>query len=498
MTEASDIADLQNRMSVVEAKLGILPTPTPVPTPTPTPVPISGRPALLPQPIATPTGGVLVPLGGNIQNAMNANPGGIIQLAAGTYRVGSLNCSDNLRIVGDPGGGTILNGGLLLSGWTLSNGRWQHGAMPSVHASDPSNFTDGSNAYTTSPQDLWVNNVFYKRVTSLASLGPGKWYWDTNGKITYMTDDPTGKQVEINDAKNILQNGVNVHCFNLTFSHCANFAGDCVNPGDQGWSLLNCAALYNHGVGIGVGVNGVIWNCRANYNGQQGMTGGDASLAQVLSCEVAFNNYAGYNFDWEAGGFKFVNSNGTIAKNNWVHHNNGVGIWGDLNNSNWLIDGNLVHDNQGAGIMYEVSYAGTKISHNTSFNNGLSGSGFIRADILLQNSQGTEVFGNTVTVGAAGNGITMTHEDRGSGTQGVLDTKNNSVHDNIIIFLGANGQVGYAEYSGTNTGGSTNHFDRNQYHAPDQTRKLFHFASTDYTWAGFRAIGQEANGSLAA
>lgn len=459
-------------------------------------------PALIAQPIATPTPTIFLTTASDVPTALATNPApAVFSLAAGVYRMaGSWSVTDGQKLVGDPGGGTILNGALLLTGWTFSAGTWQITGLPAEKTLDPTGAgnTDGTYAFTLHRQDLFVNNVWYKRVASLGALVAGTWFWDTVASIGYMLDNPTGKTVELNNTGLPLQNGINVQCFNLTFTHFANNSSVALNPGDTGWCLLNCVAQYNHGAGFGVGINGVVWNCKALDNGQQGMVAGNASGAQVLNCEIARNNYAGYLIDWEAGGFKFSNSANVLIRGNTVHDNNGVGIWADINNTNWTIDGNWVYNNQGAGIMYEISYGTTTITHNVCTSNGLMGTGWTRAGILIQNSQGVEVSGNTITVDAVnGNGITETHEDRGAGTLGNYDTTNNNIHDNTITYLGAGGASGYEEFGTTNVVGNTHTYDHNHYHAPVPTRGLFSYnLSTGLTFAQFQALGKEAHGTV--
>ncbi|MDP1465830.1 right-handed parallel beta-helix repeat-containing protein, partial [Klebsiella pneumoniae] len=83
--------------------------------------------------------------------------------------------------------------------------------------------------------------------------------------------------------------------------------------------------------------------------GQIGIAGiGDDVL--IENNEIAFNNYAGYGASWEAGGTKFVRTNNLIVRGNRVHHNNGPGLWTDIDNMNSTISDNDVFYNTGAGI----------------------------------------------------------------------------------------------------------------------------------------------------
>ena len=72
--------------------------------------------------------------------------------------------------------------------------------------------------------------------------------------------------------------------------------------------------------------------------------------------EIAYNNTAGFTTGWEAGGLKFVLTNGLIVRGNFSHHNDGTGIHCDIDCINTLIENNRVEDNNWRGIFYEISY----------------------------------------------------------------------------------------------------------------------------------------------
>jgi hypothetical protein len=54
--------------------------------------------------------------------------------------------------------------------------------------------------------------------------------------------------------------------------------------------------------------------------------------------EVAYNNTAGFNAYWEAGGVKFTHSRNIVARNNFVHHNDGTGLHSDGENTDVLFE----------------------------------------------------------------------------------------------------------------------------------------------------------------
>ena len=90
----------------------------------------------------------------------------------------------------------------------------------------------------------------------------------------------------------------------------------------------------------------------------------------IEDSEIAFNNTRKLSVFDDAGGTKFVGSNGMIVRHNEVHDNYGMGLWWDGSNKNARVYGNRIYDNRNAGILYEISFGGTKIHHNKLIDNG--------------------------------------------------------------------------------------------------------------------------------
>jgi len=151
--------------------------------------------------------------------------------------------------------------------------------------------------------------------------------------------------------------------------------------------------------------------------------------------EIARNNYAGYKYDWEAGGTKFSFTHNLVVRNNYVHDNGGPGLWTDLENVNTLYDHNHTQSNRSAGILHEVSYGAT-IRDNLIENDGFSDYGkstpWYGAGIVIAGSSDVEVGGNTVR--NCMNGIIGTQPRREPSRQGTpYQLRNLNVHDNTIV-----------------------------------------------------------------
>lgn len=88
----------------------------------------------------------------------------------------------------------------------------------------------------------------------------------------------------------------------------------------------------------------------------------------IENCEISYNNTSQTSWSsatGDASGVKSHSSAGTVHRWNWVHHNNGPGLWcDDLSNGAFTFEYNLVEETwqlAAPGIMYEISnYATAK------------------------------------------------------------------------------------------------------------------------------------------
>src|SRR5439155_11628919 len=137
-----------------------------------------------------------------------------------------------------------------------------------------------------------------------------------------------------------------------------------------------------------------------HHNGQKGLgDGGDNIL--VDGNEIAYNNTAGFEYRGaygEAGGTKFTYCNNLIVRNNYVHDNDGPGLWLDGSNYGWTIESNRTIQNREAGILDEISYDGI-IRYNVVESEGYipyatQTSLWWRSGIQVSASPNAEIYGN--------------------------------------------------------------------------------------------------------
>jgi parallel beta-helix repeat protein len=209
--------------------------------------------------------------------------------------------------------------------------------------------------------------------------------------------------------------------------------------------------------------------------------------------EIAFNNTAQFDPRWEAGGAKFIGSLGMQIRNNYVHDNDGPGLWGDIDNRNMLFENNTCEDNGWSGIYYEVSYGATIRGNVVRRNGGAFPDWIWGAGILVSASSNVEVTGNVLEDNY--DGIGGVQQARGAGQYGPYELNNFWVHDNVVTmprgWTGIVQDIGDRSYF-TSRG---NRFESNSYY--------FAPGSLAFTWmdgersdAEWRRYGQDVNGGF--
>jgi len=438
--------------------------------------------------------------GMNVQSVVSANPEGTtFVFQPGIYRLQSIQPLNGDIFVGQ--NNSILSGAQVLTTFTRQGNYWVAGGQTQ----------QGQTAGTCLPQypmcvypeDLYFDNVPLLHVASLSAVGPGSWYFDYPNHNIYFFDNPNGHVVEASVTRSAFSGpAANVSISGLTvekYAIPAQFGaiGD-QYPGPN-WTVTNNEVRWNHGTGITL-LGGSQANLNyCHHNGDKGI-GGTGTNVLVEGNLVSFNNWAGFDPGWEAGGMKFALTTNLIVRGNSVHDNAGPGIWADVGNINTLIESNVVINNTGAtgaGIVDEISYSAIIRYNTTSYNTTASPIWLWGSQILIQNSQNVQVYGNSVeTLSTGGNGIGIIYQSRGSGALGPYLAINNSVHNNTIVYRGgvsSSGEVAdFNEQFWLQNG--NNSFDYNAYHLIDPN--LYHWNwGPGVTFAGLHKAGQELHGT---
>ena len=453
--------------------------------------------------------GMAIPLfpGADIQAALDANPAGTaFRLRPGTHRITSaLDPKVGQQLVGSYG--AVLSGSVILSSWTASGSDWYatraSGALGEQSDSGRCLVTGCDN-----PHDVFLNGTPLVRVMTQGALAAGKFWEDFTNNRVYVRDNPNSQLVEQASARRLIHStngGIRIR--NLVLQHAASKAQEGAVEADGGdWLIEHNDIRFNHGVGVRM--DGARSVCRRNeihHNNQMGYGGGvsDGLLeANVVHHNNRDNHYA---WGWEAGN-KFAAGNlGTVVRGNYIHDENGPGIWFDINCGHILIEDNYVTGCLGPGIFYEISYgertAGdgrtTIIRDNISGGNaaGSASQFFTGGQIVVSASRDVEVTGNVVD-GRDGIGGLQQERTDSPDPRGAHEVHNLAVHDNdITTFDWAAGlncddatQIPAVFTSRNNT------FEDNTHHVPDTTSNWWLWDGSGRTWTAWNGFGHDTPG----
>lgn len=442
------------------------------------------------------TGTTIIP-GQSIQSAVNAYPGGTtFTLKAGVHRLQSIQPKPGDIFVGEPG--AILSGARLLTTFSRSGtyyvatGQTQQGYASGVCAS-------GSPACAL-PEQLFIDDRVLTRVTSLSQVTSGKWYFDYAADKAYFSDNPSGHRVEISvNTYAFASSSANVTVKNLIVEKYANSAsmGAFLGTNASGWILDGNEVRWNHSVGVAPGSGWKLLRNKIHHNGQLGVSAGGRSNVLLDGNEIAYNNTAGFSQFWEAGGAKFIKNSNLTVRNNYVHHNDGAGLWTDTSYPTTIYEYNRVTDNTYGGIFHEVSYDAI-IRYNTCERNGLAKFGALRyGGISVDNSPNVEIYGNTVSNNRDGIGGRQVSHSVTTGPYGALQLKNLYVHDNTVTMSQSGGYTGVIQYVGDNSYYTSrgNRFAKNTYYLSGSAMYFNWYGSprTDSQWRGY---GEDTGGTF--
>jgi hypothetical protein len=435
----------------------------------------------------------------SIQAKVDAAPEGTaFRLRPGVYRLQQFSPKAGQSFSGDTG--AVLSGARLLTEWVQEGGYWMHPGQTQEGEVRLASSCEATRPACALPEELFVDDSVLERVTSLAAVKPGAWYFDYAADKVYMSDLPMGRRVEISTLPwAIFSLAPDVTVETLIVEKYASPAqtGAIGYTGvGPGWTVRANEVRWNHGVGIRVASGMRVLENVVHHQGQLGI-GGSGRQVQVEDNEIAYNNTAGFGpgVQAEAGATKFVATDSLVVRGNFSHHNHGPGLWTDIDNVNTLYENNRVEDNDWRGIFHEISFAAV-IRNNIVRRNGLHFPGtvfpFEGAGILISNSSNVEVYGNTVEDNL--NGIMAREEQRGSGNLGPYHTTNFSVHDNAVRQTDAGHAAGIASSDPTTNPyapAANNRWDRNTYLVGPETRWRW-APNEDISLPAWQAAGQDS------
>ncbi len=493
-------------LALTEAGAGVVPVAGAMPT-------TVTAPAAPPPAANSPTDTNVYP-GENIQQAVDANPpGATIKVMPGIHRMQTVVPKDGQTIAGEPG--AVLNGARLLTDFVYESNLWvatgqtQQGQLAGVCAPYLGKPYDGCRH----PEDVYYDDVPLRQVTDAGDMGPGRWYFDYEHDRIYLADDPAGHKVEASVTRHAvhfwhpgqpldtpLPGGVTIR--GLIVEKYANpaqrgaiQAGGYGSGGPDGlttgWVITGNELRLNHGAGVRTGNATLVAGNHIHHNGQAGVRS-DGKDAVVDGNEISYNNTLGFDPMHDAAGFKFGKTRRLTISNNYVHNNNGPGLWADTDNDATRYLGNRVEDNLGPGIFHEVSYS-AEIAYNEVYRNGFATADWMYGGgILVAHSPDVVVHHNRLSDNA--DGIVAIDQARGAGELGPYVLDRLWVHDNVVEIT--QGWVGVAEDTGDMSVYTRDiKFERNTYRTFGHPRP-FKWNDAELTAAEWQTAGFDVAGSI--
>ena len=459
----------------------------------------------------------------NIQNEVNSHPAGTtFTLQPGVYRTNSITLSalnNGDSFIGQAG--AIMDGAKVLTGWRQATIHGVHywttaGGTPMATPACGFTFSCCMPDYPACNyvQDLYLDNLEYKHVTSLGGIGTGKnWYYDFGGgdggirNNVYLpaAANPNSHSVELGDTPYAFKGTAsNVTIRNLTIEKYAPaILSGTIQVLGPNWLIQNNQVRLNHGIGISDkqgGTNVQVLGNNVHHNGDTGISG-PGSGGRWDSNTVAYNNADGVNTDYAGGGTKFTGNNVTVS-NNVVHDNFGAGLFTDAGGTHNTYDHNTAYNNTTWGIRYETSRYGT-ITNNLVYGNGNSTHS---SQIAYAGSDHGRISGNTVIDGGSGAIVivNIVGSRPNGGSNPIYKVTDTQITSNTI-WLPTNasdvaaGLIDHAlPHQPSIYSDRTNFFNHNTYEFSASVRSSWHWGETTgqpLSWSAWRTDRQDPNGT---
>lgn len=170
--------------------------------------------------------GVAIPVGSDIQGILNSKPGGTtFCFAKGVHRLKApLTPKANQTLAAQPG--AVLDGSLVLRGWSGAPGRWVHsGGLPAAYTMN-GNCEDQAASDCTKAEQVFRNGTKLTRVNSVSALRPKTFFTYYAANKIYVYDDPRTVTMELSKTRRAIQaTAGGVTLLNLTIRKFASESG---------------------------------------------------------------------------------------------------------------------------------------------------------------------------------------------------------------------------------------------------------------------------------
>lgn len=496
----------------------------------------------------------------DLQNYLNSKgENAIVRVPPGEFRLTTtLSVKAGQKIVGAGKDKTIFKGSTALVNGTKVTFTDAAGVQRQATVYSgvlPATYTDAGQCDINSGEeanpcqkreDVFLDGKRLTRVMQLKNLKVGAVYADYVANKLYIFDQPSLVEVSrVGYALSTTVSGGRISGVTVKHFSAASQTG-AVTLGGTNWEVDNCRFIDNHAAGLHLtgSNNSFVHHNEFTANGQAGMTHYKSNATKVMNNLFNSNNTAGYyKRDWESAGFKATYSSGTLFQFNTVVQNEGVGVWFDIDNTDYVVADNVIDKNFSCGVRVEISFSG-QILRNQVTRNGFGHAGlgrgsdysaFATAGIHVNSAGGMgagtlDIKDNLIGVAlvdgvlvAKGyenqNAIHLEQRDRGNSVTWptlTRTTRNVKVTNNKINITRATNPADGTPWWGTGVAGigadkvsgssvylpaTGNTFESNEYFAPNKTDVQFHCldgttANSYRTFARWQQLGYDTTGKL--
>lgn len=385
-----------------------------------------------------------------VGRAISACPaGGTVVVRGGSYHEGSAHVSAAARVgiaisramtvQAYPGEAVWLDGSSVQSGWTQDGAVWRKSIAMTFDRSPTGSrgAADGTTvgwqwvdpAYPCAPwpEMVFVNGTALEQVSTLAAVGPGKFFvegsYTGTGTAVYeftstayvIGDDPTGKEVRVSDlvtCMGLLAADVTVRGLGVR-RYAASVWDYGVIKVNRARGILEHVVVEDcSGRGVyfdgsaGGHVGGRMTNCTVQRCGLLGVGGNKADDAVLDRCRFVYNTTGLFNVAPVSGGVKWTHALNFTTDDCEISDNYRHGWWADESVTGILVRRCDVQRNGGHGIIPEISEAAVIVDC-VATDNALAG-------IYVSGVNNSRVWCNTVArngSGATGQGGLYLYQD---------------------------------------------------------------------------------------
>jgi trimeric autotransporter adhesin len=297
--------------------------------------------------------------------------GGTIVLRAGSYPE-TVNVTKRVTIQNWPGEQAWLDGSVVVPTWVNDGAMWRAEGWTVEFDSSPTytrgapdatqadwGFVNPSYPMAAHPDQIWVDGLAQRQVSSLAEVVPGAFFHDEAADRLYLGSDPTGREVRaaaLVRAMSVRADGVVLRGFGIH-----RYAPSVPDMGTV--TLERTGILVEHvavmdvattGISV-VAANNTIRRVTIARAGMLGLHGNGADGIVVDGLWSEGNNTERFNSSPVSGGLKVTRSRGVTVRNSTMRANNGPGIWLDESVYDMTVVGNDLRANTGHGASLEIS-----------------------------------------------------------------------------------------------------------------------------------------------